>query len=188
MKPGLMIGLIALVALLIGLVAGLSIVLLNDKASPSAESTHMIAARAPTAPPPEQAIALTDQITLAPILQLATVPAAATTPKPSPTALVAELREASEASQKAAAEAAAIKEEAAKKAAAAPSEAIYTWLKAAKITAVRLSESGNKMTLNGRTYTQGDTINYEMGIRCVIIQEKRILFMDQNDKKYMKML
>lgn len=176
MKPELIIGLIALVAVLVGLVAGLSVVVLN-KDSNTAAPVQLTTAPAPaTSAPVTTAIAQTQSVP-APTLALA---------KPSPSELIAELREASDAAQKAAAAATAQKAKEAAKAAAEPSEAIYKWLREAKIMAVRVSSSGNKIILNGQTYAQGDIVNYELGLRCVIIQEGRVLFMDRNDKKYMK--
>lgn len=179
MKPGLIIGLIALVAVLIGLVTGLSVVLLNqDDTAAAPVQLAATAAPAPTAP-----VAAAPLATAIPQVQSAPAPAIA---NPSPSELIAELREASEAAQKAAAEATAQKAAEATKAAAEPSEAIYQWLRESKIMAVRVSSSGNKIILNGQTYAQGDIVNYELGLRCVIIQEGRVLFMDRNDQKYMK--
>ncbi len=190
MNPALVIGLVIAVAVLIGLVAGLSIVIFKGD---------------PT-PPPQQVAAISTQVAAAP-----TAPGASVQPQistPSTTALVEaapapsvvdELRKAREdAETKAATQAklaadqaeaeAKIAQEAAARAAAKPSEDIITWLGSAKLSGVRLSETESKVILNGNAYSVGEFVNFKLGLKVMIIQEQRVLFIDNNGKKYMKRL
>ncbi len=82
----------------------------------------------------------------------------------------------------------AAKQLAATKAAAKPSQDIIQWLGKSKISGVRLSTSGNKVILNNNAYLVGETVNVGLGLKVLIIQEKRILFIDPNGKKYLKQL
>ena len=182
-QSGLLIGLVAGIALLIGLVAGLTIVVLRKDPAP-------VTQQAATLP------ALVKQIAPAtPVIQ----PLAPPTPAPtqpleqgSPSVLN-DLRRARVAAEaKAAADATSAKQvEAAKqlaatKAAAKPSQDIIQWLGKSKISGVRLSTSGNKVILNNKAYSVGETVNLGLGLTVLIIQEKRILFIDPNGKKYLK--
>lgn len=200
MKPGLLIGLILAVAVLLGLVAGLSVMLLkgNDSAP--------LAQQAPTTPeqpssqdtastPPTEPVAATPQA-----LEPISPPIKSPTKAPSSeretlSPVVEELRKAREAAEaKAAAEAEAAEaeakaaEEAAARAAAKPSQEIIDWLTQAKVTGVMLSETNSKIIFNGKTYAVGEYVNYALGLKVMVIQEQRILFVDENGKKYMKRL
>ena len=182
-QSGLLIGLVAGIALLIGLVAGLTIVVLRKDPTP-------VTQQAATLPAPVKQIA-----PATPVIQ----PLAPPTPAPtqpleqgSPSVLN-DLRLARVAAQaKAAADATSAKQvEAAKqlaatKAAAKPSQDIIQWLGKSKISGVRLSTSGNKVILNNKAYSVGETVNLGLGLKVLIIQEKRILFIDPNGKKYLK--
>lgn len=200
MKPGLLIGLIVAVALLLGLVSGLSIVLLkgNDAAPAArqASTTTQEPATPATAPtPPVESTAATPE-KIEPIAP-ATASSNQAPPIESETTppVVAELRKAREAAEaKAAAEAklaeaeAKAADEAAARAAAEPSREIIEWLTQSKVTGVMLSETNSKIILNGNTYAVGEYVNYALGLKVMIVQEKRILFVDENGKKYMKRL
>ena len=48
--------------------------------------------------------------------------------------------------------------------------------------------SRSKVILNNKAYSVGDTVNLRLGLKILIIQEKRLLFIDANGKKYMKQL
>jgi hypothetical protein len=174
-KSGLLLGLVAGIALLIGLVAGLLIVLLRNEPAP-------VLQQATVATGPTQ--------TLAPEQPLFAT-SAPTAPTAQPTdqehlSLLKELRTAREATEaKAAAEAAAA--QAAEAAAAAPpSPDIIQWLAQARISGVRLSGSASKVILNNKAYAVGDTVNLSLGLKVLIIQENRILFLGPNGKKYLK--
>lgn len=184
-QPGLLIGLVAGIALLIGLVAGLTIVVHRKDPAP-------VAQQAVTLPAPAKQIAPAK-----PAIQ----PLAAPTPAPtqpleqdSPSVLndlrlarvAAEAKAAADATSAKQVEAA--KQLAATKAAAKPSQDIIQWLGKSKISGVRLSTSGNKVILNNKAYSVGETVNVGLGLKVLIIQEKRILFIDPNGKKYLKQL
>ena len=189
-KPGLLIGLVAGIALLIGLVAGLTIVVLRKEPAPAVQQASI-----PTTPAPIVSNAAT---AVTPTIQ-----PLATAPRPAPAQqldqgspnVLNDLRLAREAAEaKAAADATVAKEaEAARqiaetKAAAKPSQDIIEWLAHARISGVRLSEKASKVILNNKAYSVGDTVNLRLGIKVLIIQEKRLLFIDANGKKYMKLL
>jgi hypothetical protein len=102
--------------------------------------------------------------------------------------VVEELRQAREAVEaKAAAETKAA-EEAAAKAAAKPSQDIINWLARAKISGVKISATESRVILNGKSYTAGEYVNFGLGLKLMLIQEKRVLFIDKNEQKYMKRL
>lgn len=188
-QSGLLIGLVAGIALLIGLVAGLTIVVLRKDPAP-------VTQQAATLP------ALVKQIAPAtPVFQPLAPPLAPPTPAPtqpleqgSPSVLndlrlarvAAEAKAAADATSAKQVEAA--KQLAATKAAAKPSQDIIQWLSKSKISGVRLSTSGNKVILNNKAYSVGETVNLGLGLKVLIIQEKRILFIDPNGKKYLKQL
>jgi hypothetical protein len=182
-QSGLLIGLVAGIALLIGLVAGLTIVVLRIDPAP-------VTQQAATLPAPVKQIA-----PATPVIQ----PLAPPTPAPtqpleqgSPSVLndlrlarvAAEAKAAADATSAKQVEAA--KQLAATKAAAKPSQDIIQWLGKSKISGVRLSTSGNKVILNNKAYSVGETVNLGLGLKVLIIQEKRILFIDPNGKKYLK--
>ena len=62
-------------------------------------------------------------------------------------------------------------------------QAIVNWLRRAQINGVRLSEDGNKVLLNNQAYRAGDTIHTELGLKVLLIQQNRVLFIDRNGKK-----
>lgn len=195
MKPGLIIGLAVAVAVLLGLVVGLSMVLLKGSDAPpsvpeklatkdhSSDSlpggeTATLEAVEPFAP------SIKSSAESPPILERETTPR-----------VVEDLRKAREATEaKAAAEAATAAaqakaaEEAAARAAAEPNKDIINWLARAQISGVKLSETESKVILNGKSYSIGEHVNFPLGLKVLIIQEKRVLFVDDNGRKYMKQL
>jgi hypothetical protein len=192
-KPGLLIGLVAGIALLIGLVAGLTIVVLRNEPAPATQQATL-----PVTPPAPVTPKKTEPA-LQPLATPATTPAPALPVEQDNPSVLNELRLAREAAEaKAAADAAAAKKAeaealAAKKAAEAqaaakPSQDIIQWLGHAKISGVRLSESGSKVILNNKAYSVGEIVNVGLALKVLIIQEKRILFVDANGKKYLKQL
>ncbi|MFP4157977.1 MAG: hypothetical protein ACLFU4_10200, partial [Opitutales bacterium] len=98
-----------------------------------------------------------------------------------PLALIEELRlagDAAEAKMQAEQEAAA--------AAQAQTPKIVKWLTQSRISGIRLSPTQNKVILNGETYTEGEYVNYQLGLKVILIEETRVLFADDNGKKYKK--
>lgn len=200
MSPALVIGLVIAVAVLIGLVVGLSVVIFKGDDAPTK------IAQSETTPSPEPASATlegTPEPVEAPlkaiqptISQKVEVAQTETTPAPSVVDELRKAREAAEAqaaaeaklaAEKAAAEAKAA-EEAAARAAAKPSEDIIQWLGTAKISGVKISDTESKVILNGKSYSVGEFANFKLGLKVLLIQENRILFVDNNGKKYMKRL
>lgn len=195
MSPTLVIGLVIAVAVLIGLVAGLSVVIFKGDDAPVTvaagnQATPELTTTPQSAPEPTAVTPSTTSISAAPEkVEVAKVEEAAA---PS---VVEELRKAREeaeaqvaAETKLAAEKAKAAEEAAARATAKPSEDIITWLGTAKISGVKLSETGSKVILNGKSYSVGQFANFKLGLKVLVIQESRVLFIDNNGKKYMKRL
>lgn len=187
-KPGLLIGLVAGIALLIGLVAGLTIVVLRKDPAPTVQQA-ISAPAAVTVPAPKA------DPTIQPLTAAVPAPAPTQAKEQGNPSVLNELRLAREAAEaKAVADAATAKKAetaalAAQKAAEAkPSQDIIQWLGKSKISGVRLSASGSKVILNNKAYTVGETVNVGLGLKVLIIQEKRILFIDGNGKKYLKQL
>jgi len=205
MKPGLVIGLIIAVAILLGLVAGLSMVLLKGGDSPSmAQQAAPTPGKAPAekpetapSPPSPESAEATPGATEPITAQINSSTESTALEREAGVPLVEELRKAREAAEsKAAAEAKAAlaeanaakeaAEKAAARAAAEPSQEIIDWLSRAQISGVKLSATESKVILNGKSYAVGEYVNDALGLRIMIIQEKRILFVDKNGKKYMK--
>jgi flagellar basal body-associated protein FliL len=178
MKPAVIVGLIVTVALLVGVIAGLSVVLFKDS-GPSApvvaQQAPAVQSLQPVTPPPTTTPATPAQ------------PKAPVTDANTPSVLN-ELRAAREAAEAKAATEAAATAEAERIAAAKPSQDIIDWLSQAKVTGVRLSPKGNKVILNGKAYEIGETVHFGLGLNVLVIEEKRILFVDKIGKKYMKRL
>lgn len=200
MSPAWVIGLVIAVAVLIGLVVGLSVVIFKGDDAPTK------IAQSETTPSPEPASARLEgtpepveapQTAIHPIIpSKVEVAQTETTPAPSVVDELRKAREAAEAQAAAEAKLAAEKaaagakaaEEAAARAAAKPSEDIIQWLGTAKISGVKLSDTESKVILNGKSYSVGESANYKLGLKVLLIQENRILFVDNNGKKYMKRL
>jgi len=195
MSPTLVIGLVIAVAMLIGLVVGLSVVIFKgDSATPAQQAT----VTQPTIPAQQ---ALTQTATTTPSAPV-TAPASTTptmakaSPEPSVVEELRKARESAEAEATAQAQAAAEKatsaakaaDVAAARAAAQPSEDIITWLGSAKLSGVKISNTESKVILNGKAYAVGQFVNFKLGLKVMVIQETRVLFVDNNGKKYMKRL
>ena len=205
LKPGLIIGLVVAIAVLVGLVAGLTLALLKEQPA----VPQLAATPTPQALKPASASAETPALPVpsATAPQLSTPPIATISSKTSPSSDTLEelrlAREAAEAKARTEAEVARKAEEAreaaelaARKAAeqqaaiakADPSEEIIQWLGQSTINGVRLSESGSKVLLNGRSYGVGEHVNFKLKLKVMAIREKLVLFVDQTGKKYLKRL
>ncbi|MGB0413279.1 MAG: hypothetical protein ACPGJU_02430 [Coraliomargarita sp.] len=191
---GLTLTLVAAFAVMLGLIAVLAVMLLKDEPIVEPAPRSNTAQIEPEASPPVE-------------------PATVTPPQPQPLdstespQVLAELQRAREAAeaeaarQREAAEAEAARlaaaaaakkaaeEEAARKAAAKPDPKVIDWLSKVTISGVRLSGgTDSKVLLNDDAYGVGDTVNYSLGLKVYVIQEQRVLFIDKNDKKYLKRL
>lgn len=188
---GLIIGISAAFALLIGLVLGLSILLLRDKPEQQSQApTEPVAEQPQTAdaPPPSPSVqqtAATPQETLpeqeaetsapAENLRQAYASASQTTQESGPSSdVLNELRTAREEI-----------EEQLKEPVRSP-QSIVEWLTKSRISAVRISPNGNKVIMNGNAYSVGEFANYTLRIKVLLIEKSRVLFEDENGKKYMK--
>lgn len=172
-RSGLLIGLIAGIAVLIGLVAGLSIVMLQ---------TDPASAAGQTVPEPTAVTQTTQPEATEPLLWplKQSHPAA-----PPPTAsnsqdILTALHHARDAVE---AKAAAVEQTIS---AAQPSQDVINWLTHATISGVRISKTNSKVILNNKTYSVGETVNFKLRLKVLIIQEKRALFIDHDGIKYFK--
>lgn len=184
-NKGLALGIIAGFSLLIGVVAGLTVLLLSgddQQPAPLAEAQQPAKVEAP-APAPQPSVAASPAPT-------SSAPTSSANDTLSELAAAREAAEAEAAKQREAMLAAqAAEEEAARKAAATPDPKIIDWLSKVKLAGVRIADNGDsKVLLNNDAYGAGDTVNYSLGVKVLIIQESRVLFVDKNDKKYLKKL
>ena len=145
----------------------------GNEASPAPPSTS-------DAPPPTKPTTEAPPAPLDPITASGTEAAQTPTPARSEPelsdaapALVEELRRAREAAE-------------AKAQAEANTPAIVEWLTESRISGVRLSPTNSKVILNGEAYGEGEYVNFQLGLKVIRIEEKRILFADDSGKKYMK--
>lgn len=223
MPPGIIIGLIVVVALLVGLVAGLSVLLFKSDSEPVRDGN---VAQNETAPASTPALKPLLETKPAPALPAQT-PATLSQESSSSVApsLVEELRIAREAAEaklqaeaeakiqaeaeaKAAAEAQAAAEAKAQAEAEAQAKAeaeakaqaeaeakanipgVVEWLTQSRISGVRISpnKDESKVILNGKAYAVGEYVNFQLGLKVLIVEETRVLFVDDNGKKYMKRL
>jgi cytoskeletal protein RodZ len=200
MSPTLVIGLVIAVALLVGLVVGLSVVIFKGDSVPLQPQPQQVAASQPTtkAPNPLAQTAETPP-TAKPLTAPISPPANPEVATRQESNVVDELRKAREATEAEAAtqaQAAAEKvaadaktaEEAAARAAAKPSNDIIAWLEQAKLSGVKISATDSKVILNGRAYSVGEVVNRTLGLKLMVVQETRVLFVDNNGTKYMKRL
>jgi pyruvate/2-oxoglutarate dehydrogenase complex dihydrolipoamide acyltransferase (E2) component len=190
MSPTLVIGLVIAVAVLVGLVMGLSVVIFKGDEAPAsmaqnqaAPAANIALQTAPEASP--QQVDTAAKAAPAASQEKVELTQAQETTVPS---VVEELRKAREAAEAQAVAEAKAAEEAAARAAAKPSEDIIDWLGKAKISGVKLSDAESKVILNGKPYSVGEFVNFKLGLKVMIIQEKRVLFVDNNGKKYLKRL
>ena len=189
-----MLGGVGAFAVLLGLVAGLLVVLLSEREMPAPGSPQEPGEPVGNGPSPPQHTPS----------EHAKVPPAVNRPSQEPSAaaaereaLLGELRAARAGAEAAAAETADAPgpdkgppnaEDDGPGATNGPDDAIIKWLGEAKITGVRISEDANKALINGRAYSAGETVHYGLGIKVLVIQEKRILFVDADGRKYLRRL
>ncbi|MEO0510594.1 MAG: OadG family protein [Verrucomicrobiota bacterium] len=167
--PVLIIGLAIAFAILIALVAVLSLILFSRN---EPEPTPVIASKQVPVLTPEPA---PDTLQNQP--QPTTSQTSSPLTREDPSDVVEQLRLEREAVEKAAATAA-----------AEPNPEIIDWLARAVISGVKLSGTGSKVILNGNSYSIGEYANATLGLKVMIIQEERVLFVDSNGKKYLKRL
>ena len=189
---GLTLTLVAAFAVMLGLIAVLAVMLLKDKPIVEPAPTSNTAQVEPEASTPAEPATVTPPQPLE-TTESPEVLAELQRAREAAEAEAARQREAAEAEAARLAAAAAAKkaaeEEAARKAAAKPDPKVIDWLSKVTISGVRLSGgTDSKVLLNDDAYGVGDTVNYSLGLKVYVIQEQRVLFIDKNDKKYLKRL
>ena len=148
---GIMIGMGVFILILIGLVAGLTFILLS-KGSSTPVQTEI------------------------PASETVNPPAAIVPPTGSAEAVSAKPEVAEPPSETIA------------KPAAEPNPEILKWLEDSLISGVRITSSSSKVILNNEAFVPGDTVNVKLGLSVLEIEEKRIILIDSNDVKYVKLL
>ena len=141
-RTGLMVGLGVFIIILIGLVAGLTVILINKDKS---QTVQKPASAKSEIPAPEQI-------------------AQPSIPKPTTEAAKPE------------------------KPAAEPNQEIVDWLAQSKVTGVRITDSSSKVILNNDAFMPDDTVNMDLGLKILKIEEQRIILIDSNGVKYVKLL
>ena len=155
---GLMIGLSLLIIVLLGLIAGLTFVLLSKGTT---QSTPQTAATEPEAP----------------VAKTAAEPSTVTDP----------VKPKTEISETVSHEPAAPTPEVAEAPMAEPNPAIVDWLAQSKITGVRITSSNSKVILNDKGFSPGDNVNPALGLKIFEIEPKRIILIDSNEVQYVKL-
>ena len=189
-KPGMIIGVLVALAILIGTIAGLVVVIFQKDnssavATSPAPTEPVISALEPASPSPSPTSLPQPQPAANPAPTTPPIPAAENLPDQN---VLEELRLAREAAEAKAAEEAAAAQRAAEIAAAAPNQAVIDWLSEAKVTGVRMSGDNSKAVINNKAYAVGELVHYSLGLKLIVIQESRLLFEDANGKRYMKRL
>ena len=179
-RPRLVIGLITAIVILIGLIAGLTVVMLRTKPAPT-EQQAPLQTMLPVAP-------AVPSSTMEPIRSAVPTLTANQPNEQNSSDVLEELHVARQAAEAKAAAETAARQATEARTMAKPSQEIIEWLGRATISGVRLSPAGNKVILNNRAYSVGEFVNSSLAIKILIIQEKRILFVDANSKKYLKQL
>lgn len=202
-KRGLLIGLTLGIAVLLGLVAGLSVAVFKPAPTPAPHSSALPEPAAQPQSVPTQPAALPEPAVTEPIPALTAPPkASASAPISAPDSANAlqqlqDARAAAQAATETATETTAqqasvaqapAEQSATNKPPIAANPEIITWLSQAKITGVRLSDTGNKVILNNKAYAAGETAHFGLKLKVLLIQQHRVFFIDANGKKYMKRL
>ena len=182
-KLGLLIIIIGSFALLIGLVAGLTVIVLSNGTTepPLAQSAPRQSIQ-----PPAQVGAAAPIPALEP--PLATRSPTVTADAPAKINVLEDLKAARQAAEAQAAKEAAIAAEAERAAAAAPSQAIIDWLTSADFTGVIEFGGAKKAFIDGASYEKDEIVNFPLGLKLLVIQSDRLLFEDANGKRYSKKL
>jgi hypothetical protein len=141
-RTGLMIGLGVSIIVLIGLVAGLTVTLINRDKFQTVQKPVSDKSEIPT---PEKV-------------------AQPSVPKPTTEAAKPE------------------------KPAAEPNQEIVDWLAQSKVTGIRITDSSSKVILNNDAFMPGDIVNMNLRLEILKIEEQRIILIDSNGVKYVKLL
>ncbi len=158
-RIGLMIGLGIFIVILIGLVAGLTIVIMDKSepqtaqnsetpalpATPNIEPADVVSTELTTAIAPEQ------QPQIPEALEQSREVIKAPTPEPE------------------------------------PNKEIMDWIEQCTISGVRITSNSSKVILNNKAFIPGDSVNMSLKLKILEIEPERILFIDSNGVEYMKL-
>lgn len=158
-RIGLMIGLGMSIVILIGLVAGLTILLLS-------KSGPQIVQEPATAEPAKPA---TETTAPASISESATETESVS--KPSITPLPKQTPETIEQPATAPPE---------------PSQEITDWIAQSTISGVRITTTSSKVILNNKAFVPDETVNMSLGLKILTIEPERIILIDSNGAEYVK--
>lgn len=182
----LMLGLVALFAVLIGLVAGLSILVFGQQDSAPQQPAVQQAGAAPSTAP----AAVNPEPRQQPKPQPIETAAAPTTPPVELNELQTARENAErDLQEKQAADAAATlarQQAEAKASSEEQANAIRIWLNEARINGIKLKGSSPKVVLNSKAYTIDDNVNFELGLSVRDIQRNLVIFVDEAGNEYTK--
>lgn len=148
-RTGLMVGLGVFIIILIGLVAGLTVILINKDTSQTDQKT--ISAKSETLTP--------EPVAQPSISKPTTEVVNPGTELPTPAKPIAE-----------------------------PNQEIVDWLAQSKVTGIRITDSSSKVILNNDAFMPDDVVNMGLGLKILKIEEQRIILIDSNGVKYVKLL
>ena len=69
-----------------------------------------------------------------------------------------------------------------------PNQEIVDWLAQSRVTGVRITHSSSKVILNNDAFMPGDSVNMNLGLKILEIEAQRIILIDSNGVKYVKVL
>ena len=69
-----------------------------------------------------------------------------------------------------------------------PNQEIVDWLAQSIVSGLRITSSSSKVILNNKGYMPGEIVNMELGLKVLTIEENRIVFVDANGIEYVKLL
>jgi cytoskeletal protein RodZ len=159
-RTGLMIGLGVCIVILIGLIGGLTVVLLSKDTPQTAQK--------PLSAEPETSVS---EITPQPSLS---EPATEST-EPETKPLTPEISEQIPVIVETPTEV------------AEPSQEIIDWLEQSTVTGVRITSSSSKVILNNEAFMPGDNVNMNLGLKMLEIEPQRIILVGSNGVKYVKL-
>ena len=162
-RLGLMIGLALFIVILLGLVAGLTIVIISEIEPQTAQKTGTPAL--PATPSIKTASEPGDVVS--------TEATTATAPEQQP-----QIPKTSEQSPEV------IKAPVAKP---EPNQKITDWLEQSTISGVRITSSSSKVILNNKAYMPDKIVNMPLGLKILEIEPERITFIDSNGVEYIKL-
>ena len=150
-RIGLIIGLGVCIIILVGLVAGLTVVLISKDRSLSVGKPEALA---------ESKTSVSEVVDLPSISEPATESAEPGTQLPTHKII--------------------------EKPAAEPNQEIIDWLTQSKVTGVRITQSSSKVILNNDAFMPGESVNMNLGLKVLEIEAERVILIDSNGVKYVK--